>query len=440
MRVAIDGHNLSLEKGTGIATYARHVSLAVSQGGGAVDVLYGLPPATGSNPLLREIAFFDPSAHHEPAWAKRSRYRRMLVKGWFGLNADLVPMNGAVVVEPFRTRLPYYDALWNIPDLFEVAQLHFRRFGRFLKVKLPSRPEVVHWTYPTPIQAVGAANIYTLHDLIPLRLPYTTTDVKREYLAMIDVIARKADRIVTVSECSKTDIEQLFPQAKGRVENLYQSVLIPKALLSKDERRLRDEVSGTFRLEPGRYLLFFGAIEPKKNVGRLIEAFLAANLDIPLVLVGSRAWKSEQELRLLEGRRGRRVILLDYATFPQLISLIRAARAVAFPSIYEGFGLPVLEAMMCGTPVLTSRTSSLIEVASPESALLVDPYDVNEIREGLYRLATDDALCAQLSEAGRRRSEHFAWPDYVRRLNDLYARVAGEHTKAQRRPRFAPAA
>lgn len=423
MRIAIDGHNLSLERGTGIATYARNLSLAIGQGGGAVDVLYGMPPATGPSAILREIAFYDPAAHEERAWAKRARYRRMVLKGLVGLNAEPIPMNGAVVVEPFRARLPHFDAMWNIPDLFELAHLNFRRFGRFLRVKLPSRPDVVHWTYPTPIRAVGAKNVYTLHDLIPLRLPYTTTDVKREYLAMVGAIARDADRIVTVSDCSKADIERLFPTAEGRVENLSQSVSIPQSLMRKDAATLYDELKGAFGLEPGRYMLFFGAIEPKKNVGRLIEGFLAANLTMPLVLVGSKAWKSDQELRLLNGRRQRRVILLDYATFPQLISLIRGARAVTFPSLYEGFGLPVLEAMMCGTPVLTSNTSSLVEVASEDSALLVDPYDVGQIRAGVQRLATDDALCARLGEAGLRRSQAFAWPAYVDRLRDFYARL-----------------
>jgi glycosyltransferase involved in cell wall biosynthesis len=223
---------------------------------------------------------------------------------------------------------------------------------------------------------------------------------------------------------------------------------IPAKFAAKPEELARAEVEGSTGLAWGGYFLFFGAIEPKKNVGRLIEAYLAAQSPHPLVIVGKQAWKSEEELRLLfedsarlfdiEGGRitpdrggqialrrpelGRRIILLDYAPFRLLVSLIRGARAVLFPSLYEGFGLPALEAMSLGVPVLTSNTASLPEVVG-DAAIQVDPYDVQALAEGIRALDADAELRARLSLAGPKQAEAFSVERYDRRLAALYAKL-----------------
>jgi glycosyltransferase involved in cell wall biosynthesis len=434
-RIAIDGYNLALDQGTGVATYARNLSFRLGAMGAGVDVLYGTRASPSLNTLIREIAFFDARVGTPPRWLQTLRRTRRALLAPFGEFASRVPMTGNVIRTTYESRLPHFDDIWNVQDLFQVALTHFDLFRMRLRVRMPQRPQLMHWTYPLPVQVVGAKNIYCLHDLVPLRLPYATLDNKRRYFRLCRHLAQKADHIVTVSEASKRDIVSLLGVPEERVTNTYQSVEIPRKYAQKPEDEARAEVAGSFGLTWKGYFLFFGAIEPKKNVGRLIEAYLASGSDLPLVILGKRAWQSEEELRLLyddhiryvvqEGSTlltRRKIILLDYAPFRLLVSVIRGAKAVLFPSLYEGFGLPALEAMKLGTPVLTSNTSSLPEVVG-DAALTVDPYDTRDLAEGIRALDRNEELRAHLAAAGPRRAALFSPEAYERRLSDVYARL-----------------
>jgi glycosyltransferase involved in cell wall biosynthesis len=359
-----------------------------------------------------------------------------------GIEAAEVPVSGKVEIAALGGRLPNFDRLWNVPGMFAAASLGFGSAKRFGKVKLPSHPRLMHWTYPLPLEVPGVENIYTIHDLVPLRLPYTTLDKKRRYLKLVRAIAERAAHIVTVSEASRRDIINLLDVAPEKVTNTYQAVVMPDRVATKPEALVRCELQGGFGLEWQQYFLFFGAIEPKKNVGRLIEAYLASGSRHPLVICGKHAWNSHQELGLLyeddrrdfvprgptEGVQGLsrrlrdRVILIDYVPSSLLIGLIRGARALLFPSLYEGFGLPVLEALQLGTPVMTSNTSSLPEVAG-DAALLVDPYDTRAMAEAIQALDNDSELRATLSGRGPKQAALFSPDAYGKRLVDLYAKL-----------------
>jgi glycosyltransferase involved in cell wall biosynthesis len=435
MKIFVDGYNLGLEKGTGVATYARNLTYALHALGHEVGVLYGGRAAPGMSDLLKEIAFFDSNAGDIPKWLRDLRAVREMFVAPFGFEATRVPISGTVITETFKSRLPYYDSLWNSTDLFRRANNAFKFWRKLNRVYLPSDADIVHWTYPLPLKVKGARNVYTIHDLVPLRLPYTTLDNKKRFLALCKKIAAKADHIVTVSEASRDDIINLLKVSPERVTNTYQAVSIPAKYSTKPLDVVQREVEGTFGLPYQGYFLFFGSIEPKKNIGRLIEGYLASGVETPLVIVGAQAWKSEQELKLLyddhlrtliqigsETRVKRRVIQLDYAPFPLLVSLIRAAKAVTFPSIYEGFGLPVLEAMHLGTPVLSSSTSSIPEVAQ-DAAYLVNPYDSQAISTGIRALDADESLRLNLIERGKLQAEKFSEKQYQQRLQSLYSRL-----------------
>jgi len=277
-------------------------------------------------------------------------------------------------------------------------------------------------------------NLYTLHDLVPLRLPYTTLDNKRKYLRLMTKIAKTADHIVTVSETSKADIMRLLKVPESRITNTYQAVNIPAKYRDKPDEIIAREVEGTFRIGYRDYFLFWGSIEPKKNIGRLIEAYLSSNVRTPLVIVGAQAWKSEDELKLLyddtirslvhsgsETTTKRRVIQLSYAPFPLLVSLIRGAKATVFPSLYEGFGLPVLESMLLGTPVISSNTASIPEVAG-DAACLVDPYDTPALARAIIAFDQDADLRAHYAALGHRQAEIYSEAHYQTRLKELYGR------------------
>lgn len=428
MKVMIDGFNLGLEKGTGVATYGRNLSHTVKSLGHEVGVLYGRGKSIRSkNPLLSEIAFFDAVGATKRRMLEPLRLVLDAGQGIFGFPVDNVPLSGRVVIDGMRAQLPESDQLWNSSHVYEHCSRTFRIFGSFGSVTLPG-VDIAHWTYPLPIKAKGTINIYTLHDLVPLRLPHTTLDNKRRYYKLCKRLARDADHIVTVSESARNDIINLLDVAPDKVTNTYQAVSFPAKLLSKPVAELQQWLLGTFNLEYKDYLLFFGAIEPKKNIHRMLEAYLGSGVKTPLVIVGAPGWKSEDELRLLstlnrisndEGIKSNRVISLEYLPFPMLVNIIRGAKATLFPSLYEGFGLPVLESMALGTAVLTSNTSSLPEVAG-DAACLVNPYDTQSIAEGIRTLDTNHEWRTSLEIKGLEQSKYFSEANYARRLETLY--------------------
>jgi hypothetical protein len=162
--VLIDGYNLGLEKGTGVATYARNLSYEVGRLGHRTSVLYGHQGLASREPLLREIGFFDSGT------AKRQGRLRDLagLLSPLASRAAAVPVTGRVVTRQFSARLPHYDTLYNAADVFRRANGRFHAWGRTTAVRLPVQPDLAHWTYPLPLRVPGAANLFTLHDLVPL--------------------------------------------------------------------------------------------------------------------------------------------------------------------------------------------------------------------------------------------------------------------------------
>ena len=426
MRIGIDGYNLAMPHGTGVATYGMALARALRAMGHTVEGVFGVP--VGSDPRLREIIFF---SHFARDVKRKRRWRERLmaeyVRPWFGARAVDVPISGQVETGPFADRLPAFDRMTSSTDLFHIAHRHFGRTGRFLTLRIDDPPDIMHWTYPVPIRLAGAKNVYTLHDLVPLRLPYTTLDVKQNYHRMIARIVREADHICADSEASREDIIALFDAPPGRVTNTYLAAPLPEGVLAADPLDDAATIEGIFGLRHRGYFLYFGAIEPRKNIARLIEAYLSLSSETLLVLVGAKSWASEEDLRLLDnggyGPMAKRIVRLSYLPRGLLLRLIRGARAVAFPSLYEGFGLPVLEAMQLGTPVLTSDRSSMAEVAG-DAALLVDPYSMTAIADGLRRLDGDAALRDTLGAKGLERAEAFSEARFRERLAAIYAGIA----------------
>ena len=433
-RIFFDGLNLGLGQGTGIATYTRLLASLVRGLGYRVGVVYSTPRTPPRDPLLREIAFFDERRRTGRA-KKKLTAKRLLHYAADQLRCHLsvrplpVTTSGTVIARQFADSSPPVDHRFVSRNLFENARIYFKTTGSLVNLAFDSRPDVFHCTYPLPLRVNAACNVWTIHDLVPLRLPFTTLDDKRLMFRLLKRIAAEADHIVTVSENSKRDIIEILGIDEKRITNTYQAVDFPRAALEQHDDVVANRLECLFGLGFREYLLFFGALEPKKNVGRLIEAYFAARVDLPLVLVLSGGWHNQAEAALLSRlterdparpASGPSIRRLDYVDFTNLVTLIRGARAVVFPSLYEGFGLPVLEAMTLGTPVLTSLQSSLPEVAG-NAALLVDPYDSDEIAHGIARITGDSDLRAELSRRGRAQAAKFSVDRYRERISALYA-------------------
>lgn len=422
-QVVVDGFNLAMPKGTGIATYARALTRCLRLMGADISILYGLDIPSGASADLREILFFDRLASEISSprvKALSPRWWRERVANLSGCSAVEVPLSGRVDYRSFADRLPVYDRLYNARMLFTRAARHFRQTGKLLPVELPSTPRIVHWTYPIPAHVPGAKNVYAIHDVVPLNLPHTTLDNKTYHHRLLRKIITQADAICTVSESSARDIAAFYPEAASRLFNTYQSVEPDPLVSLESELEVAARVKNLFGLEKDSYFLFFGSLEPKKNLGRLINAFLASTSRRPLVIVGAMAWKSESELRFInQGVKAGRIIQLDYLPRSMLDRLTRCARAVLFPSLSEGFGLPVLEAMLAGTAVLSSREGALPEVVG-EAGSYVDAYDEASITAGIEALDQDDDLVKRLLTLAPVQAEKFSMQNYGRRLGAMY--------------------
>lgn len=429
--ICVDGFNLALAKGSGIATYGRNLLSTLSRLGIDGQVLYGPAAKRSASNVVNEAALVDPE--RPPTKAKKiDRF----VRTWtsrLGRTAWPITPSDEVVWPARGGGRPEASAFWAAQDLFQVANRAFSAYGKETPVTFDAsgavrRPDAMHWTATVPLYARGVTNIYTIHDLIPLRLPHTTTDDKASYMALCQGIARRADHIAVVSETTRQDVIRLLNVSEDRVTNTYQAVDLPESLTNRTQADVTIELEGVFNLGWKDYFLHFGAIEPKKNLGRIVEAYLASGVQTPLVIVGGRAWLDEGETALLNqvirdgGPSAQRIRRYEYMPFSLLLSLIRGAKATLFPSLYEGFGLPVLESMALSTAVLTSTGGSLPEVAG-DAAISVDPYDVQAMTEGLRALDADEALRDDLVRRGLVQSAKFSVEAYQDRLAGMYGRL-----------------
>lgn len=429
--ICVDGFNIALAKGSGIATYGRNLLSTLGRIGMDGQVLYGPNAKRSDSNVLNETALVD-ADRPGPKLKKFARFRRTLLSR-NGRTAWPITPSGEVVWPTRGGGRPQASAFWASQDLFHLANRSFNAYRKETPVIFDAsgevkRPDAMHWTATLPLHARGVPNIYTIHDLIPLRLPHTTTDDKPTYMALCQAVARRADHIAVVSETTRQDVIRMLGVSEDRVTNTYQAVDLPASLTGRSQSDVTIELEGIFNLGWKEYFLHFGAIEPKKNLGRIVEAYLASGVQTPLVIVGGRAWLDEGETALLNqvmaegGPSAQRIRRYEYMPFSLLISLIRGAKATLFPSLYEGFGLPVLESMALSTAVLTSTGGSLPEVAG-DAAVSVDPYDVQAMTQGLRALDADEAMRDDLVRRGLVQSAKFSVAAYEARLAAMYGRL-----------------
>jgi glycosyltransferase involved in cell wall biosynthesis len=217
--------------------------------------------------------------------------------------------------------------------------------------------------------------------------------------ATIRPALRRAAALLCISEATRSDLVARFPRAAGRAH------VVPLGADPRFASAQRDPAVEERHGLDRPYVLAVGTLEPRKNLERLIAAWRGLDGTHALALVGPRGWEEE---RIVEAARAGDVRLLGRVSDEDLAALYAGCACFAYPSLYEGFGLPVLEAMAAGAPVLTSNVSSLPEVAG-DAALLVDPLDTEALRAGLERLLSDEALRADLAARGRERAALFTW-------------------------------
>jgi len=420
--VLVDGSYLLRRDQTGISSYARTLAATLHGLGAEVSLLLGSRAAAARS--LPAIGVAGQVLGNAPERGPAMRRLRLLRQTRFGLRRRLsaVPVVADNIdLASLDPPLPPHQAVFNASDFFEHARAVFALSGRFTAIELPGRADVAHWTSPVPLAARNMANVYTVHDLVPLRFPHFTIDSNGRAARLHAAVARRADHIITVSERSAEDIVRVLGVSADRISVTYQPVAPLTPLPPEDAARLVSDIYGA---EPGRYVFFSGAMEPKKNLARLIEAFIVADTGMQLLLAGTPGWLSSDVAELLsrfEKTERPLVRHLGYLPRRHVAALMQGACFFAFPSIYEGFGLPVVEAMSLGVPVLTSTGGALPEVAG-DAAELVDPLDPGAIVRGIRKLAVDAELRAELGRRGREQAARFSGGAYAERLRVAYRR------------------
>jgi glycosyltransferase involved in cell wall biosynthesis len=305
-----------------------------------------------------------------------------------------------------------------LPALLTLGQWSIARAAKEHGLSLVHDP-----TGTAPLLLCGARRVVTIHDVIPFIYPQTSTLLdKLIYRAWLPFATHQLDAIITDSTCSKVDIVRYLGVRPEMV------TAIPAAANADYHPRSPADIQPTLERygiqQP--FLLSVSSIEARKNLPRLLEAFTILRQWQPglkLVIVGARRWKFSSVFETVKQLQLEPdVHFTGFVAEADLPALYNGADLFVFPSLYEGFGLPVLESMASGTPVITSRVSSLPEVAG-NAAILVDPYNVDTIAQAMWQVLQDPQLAANLREKGLAWANQFSWERTARETLAVYERV-----------------
>ncbi|MEA3345889.1 MAG: glycosyltransferase family 1 protein [Chloroflexota bacterium] len=269
-------------------------------------------------------------------------------------------------------------------------------------------------------------SVITIHDLAFLLYPHFLTQDSARYYGQINQAVKSTDHIIAVSESTKQDTIRLLGVPESKITVIYEAANPIYRPMDKDKAKAY--VGSTYGLE--EYLLFVSTIEPRKNLPTLLHAFRILQdqykIKAKLAIVGRKGWLSEEisalveKLQLKEGVR-----FLGRVPLEDLVRLYNGAQALVHPSFYEGFGLPPLEAMLCGTPVICSDVSALPEVVG-DAALLVSPEEVSEWTVAMHQVLHDQELRAEMRAKGYKRAECFSVEKTARQTLEVYKRIIFE--------------
>lgn len=288
----------------------------------------------------------------------------------------------------------------------------------------PLRLDLLHSPDFIPPFRRNCKSVITVHDLAFLLYPHFLTKEAARYYSQIDQAVRSTDHIIAVSQATKQDTIKQLGVPANKITVIHEAPHpIHRPL---DKNTACQHVSKKFGLDAG-FILFVSTLEPRKNLPGLLHAYRLLRDNYKrkelLVLAGSPGWLTEEVYAAVERLDlAEHVVFLGRVTTPDLLYLYNVARVLVHPSFYEGFGLPPLEAMTCGTPTIVSNVSSLPEVVG-DAALMVDPHDVEELAVAMWRVLTDEDLRADLCTKGLKRAASFSWKRAAAETMEVYRKV-----------------
>ena len=294
----------------------------------------------------------------------------------------------------------------------------------YFQIKNDTSLDIIHNVRQVPtLFKFKQKYVITVHDITPLLFPYQYR--KEVYLInklMLPRTLRMADKIISVSYHTKRDLIKYLKIPKDKIEVIYHGVDEDyKPLPEKEVEMIKKKYNITTP-----FILYVGSLKPLKNIPTLIKAYYKLRkqgLEYKLVITGKKRWKYREIFKLINKLNLQKdVIFTGYVPREDLPALYNAADLFVSPSLYEGFGLPPLEAMACGTPVITSNTSSLPEVVG-DAGIMVDPYDVDGLAKAMYEVLTNDGLREELRKRGLKRAKLFNWKKCAEEHLKVYEEV-----------------
>jgi len=286
------------------------------------------------------------------------------------------------------------------------------------------RVDLYHATdFVLPPTLSRTRTLLTVHDVSFVRVPDAASPGLQAYLdRVVPRSVWRSDHILADSQATKADLIDLYNLPSEKITVLLSGV--DKHFRRVDEGDVLLTTRTRYNLGTTPYILSVGTVQPRKNYGRLIQSLARLResaYDIKLVIAGGRGWLEDPIYETIRNTHMQNhVQFIGFANEADLPALYSAAYCCAFPSLYEGFGLPILEAMACGTPVVTSNLSSLPEVAG-DAAITVDPYDIDALTNALKRLLDDQSLYQSLIHKGYERVKLFSWEQSARQLRQIYS-------------------
>lgn len=410
----------------GIAYYAKSLLRATHALGYENYLLTGAPQVSAS-PLLKELSIIKHlivPTHID--FGRKKKLLHYLKKYLFQSRFEETLLDRFEKVYSEEQRLDYLQYIkgfMNKPSQYAEFDFHLEHFKRPVTIDVASARSyrAVMTTSPSPIKIKNTPLIQTLHDIIPLSThfhPTTPHQLELIHQRIVKMLTY-SDYICSVSAYSRQEIVSFFPGFEHKIIATPIAVPIDEEMFNVAQNDfLAAALLATYGLEQGEFLFYVGSLEDRKNIDRMILSYqmIKQKIDIPLVLAGEIGSAYRHLYKQIHNSKG--VIFLDKINDVTKLILLRSARAFLFPSLYEGFGIPPLEAMYMGCPVLTSHVTSLPEVCG-DAAVYVDPYSVDDMASKIEYIANDRSLQEDLRNKGKERVKLFSNEAYSQRLKNV---------------------
>ncbi|MCS6823719.1 MAG: glycosyltransferase family 4 protein [Cytophagaceae bacterium] len=412
-------HDFEQKYHRGITFYSKAVVKVLGELGYENHIVTSAPFSNYKN--IQELYIAQKLYNPEP-YDKNGKHMNLpkyfLDKVGMGHRYRIVHLDYIDITEPKLSYLKYVKSYVNKPNFYYYLYLqarlsekpYFIRFDKF---------DTIFTTSPLSIKAPKKIRlIQTIHDCIPLLTLTHNGDNPLVFHRRIKNTLEYSDKVVSVSEYSKLETLKLFPNYQDKIEVTYQPVPIyPEEEEESKDPLVQKAILESYKLEKNGYFFYVGFLEKRKNIENIVNAHSAVSdkLKIPMVFAGEIDWSDRDIVKTITNARKKNIRYIGHISTLAKLVLIRNAAAFVFASKYEGFGLPPVEAMKLGCPVISSKTSSLKEVCG-DAGILVDPNNISEIADAMTTIVENPSLRDSLIERGYKRAEFFSFDNYKARL------------------------